>query len=373
MSFTLSFLFSLSWIVWMSFSCTSAFALDQIIRPYQSVRSAGMGGVRITTGLYDENFFNNPARVTANPKSKFTLLQLTPGEVTPPTINAASSIASGKDAITTVNSVAGQNLHDRIQLILPAFYRAASDDRKWAWAFGLITSLQTDADIRMSTQASFDGIVDIGPALTIGRKLLKNNALSIGLTGHLTYRLGTNPNYGLLDYIRGVPLTLNSLGGEGAMVDFDLGSTYKLTRLGEFEISIGGAIQNLLGGQYSNLHFTPLNIGSLPPAQPRSFGLGGSATRAKWGPFSETVFALEATDFLNNSNGSLFRLLHIGGETRWKAIAFRAGLNQGYWTAGLGLDAHYFTLNLASYGEEMGLNAGVLQDRRYTLDFGLHI
>ena len=45
----------------------SAHALDQIIRPYQSVRSAGMGGVRITTGLYDENFFNNPARVTANP------------------------------------------------------------------------------------------------------------------------------------------------------------------------------------------------------------------------------------------------------------------------------------------------------------------
>jgi len=32
-------------------------AVDQITRPYQSVRSAGMGGVRITTGLYDENFF----------------------------------------------------------------------------------------------------------------------------------------------------------------------------------------------------------------------------------------------------------------------------------------------------------------------------
>jgi hypothetical protein len=54
-------------------------------------------------------------------------------------------------------------------------------------------------------------------------------------------------------------------------------------------------------------------------------------------------------------------------------LAFRLGLNQGYLSAGLGLDVHYFTLDLATYGEEMGLNAGSFQDRRYTFNFGLHI
>ena len=37
-------------------------------------RSDAMGETRITTGLYDENFFNNPARVTANPRFRFTIV-----------------------------------------------------------------------------------------------------------------------------------------------------------------------------------------------------------------------------------------------------------------------------------------------------------
>ena len=51
---------------------TPSSALEQIIRPYQSIRSAGMGGVKITTGEYEENFWGNPARVAFNPKWRLT-------------------------------------------------------------------------------------------------------------------------------------------------------------------------------------------------------------------------------------------------------------------------------------------------------------
>ena len=37
----------------------SAQAIERITRPYQSVHSAGMGGVKLTTGFYDENFYGN--------------------------------------------------------------------------------------------------------------------------------------------------------------------------------------------------------------------------------------------------------------------------------------------------------------------------
>jgi hypothetical protein len=352
---------------------SSVFALDQIIRPYQSVRSAGMGGVRITTGLYDENFFNNPARVTANPESKFTLIQLTPIETTSNTLKEVSTLTGGGDTLQKVSDTAGKNLHNRTQIILPAYYLAASGDRKFALAFAMIGSIQTDAMVRQSYQTSISALADIGPALTVGRKFFSDDSLSIGVTGHLTYRLAAAPNYGILDYVRGNKITAKSVGGEGSMFDFDLGSTYRIGKMASFDVTVGGAIQNILGGDYSNLSFRPLKLDYLPPRQPRSYGVGVSASRSEWGFLNNTTFAFEVTDVLNNQNGSLFRLIHLGGETHWKRLAFRAGVNQGYLCGGLGLDFHYVNLDVATYGEELGLNAGTFEDRRYTFNIGFHI
>lgn len=350
-----------------------SWGLDQIIRPYQSVRSAGMGGVRMLTGLYDENFFGNPARVTANPHSRFTLIDITPIEFTAATLSAGSSVLSGTAPLTVAANSAGQNLHNRLQIIFPAYYHAAIEDRKMAFAIGLVASVQMDASLRQSYQTNFGGVADVGPAITVGRKFLADDKLSVGVTAHLIYRAAANPNYGLIDYIRGVPLTLTSIGGDGAMLDFDLGGTYEVIKWGEFNVNAGLAFQNLLGGTYSNLGLSLLNVSTKPPAQARSMALAGSLSRPVWGNFTDTVFALEFTDIFNAGGGSLFRTIHMGAESHWRSIAVRLGLNQGYWTAGIGFDFRFFTLNIASYGEELGLNAGVLEDRRYTLNFGFHI
>ncbi|MBI2712388.1 MAG: hypothetical protein HYX41_05970 [Bdellovibrio sp.] len=187
-------------------------------------------------------------------------------------------------------------------------------------------------------------------------------------------RVAANPNYGLINYIQGNQPSLSTLGSQGGMIDFDVGGTYHVIDLGEFQVHAALAFQNILGGTYSNL---PLNLVSLSnstvPAQPRSMGIGGSVTRAEWWKFTDTTLALESTDIFNNGNGSLFRTIHLGGETHWKSIALRFGLNQGYLCGGVGFDFSFFKLDVATYGEEMGLNAGTLQDRRYTLNFGFHI
>lgn len=360
--------------IWIELCLISnlSFALDQIVRPYQSTRSAALGGLRITTGLYDENFFNNPARVTANPKSKLTVFDITPLEPNGAAIGTASTLLGGGNPITTIVNNTGSNIHNRFQLIFPAYYLAAIGERKTAFAFGLITSLQVDAALRKSYQADASGILDIGPALTLGHKYL-DDTLSVGLTGHLSYRLATDPNYGLLDYLTGTALTLSSSGGDGAMYDFDFGATYKFYKLGQFQLEVGAAVQNILGGTYSNLGIRILNSSTGLTLQPRSFGGGISATRSSWGVFRDTVFAIEVTDIGNNRGGGNFRLLHLGGETHWKSLIFRAGLNQGYMSGGIGLDFTYITVNLATYGEELGLNAGDLEDRRYAFNLGLHI
>ena len=351
-----------------------SFALDQIVRPYQSVRSAGMGGVRMTTGLYEDNFFNNPARVTANPRSKFTLFKLSAVEVNKSLANTESSIANSSDVLNTISGLAGENMHARIQLVLPAFYIAANEDRKWAVGFGVIGSFQADADVRQSYQTSFGGYLDVGPALTIGRKYLADDSLSVGFTGHLMYRLATDPNYTLEDYISGRSPGINSIGGEGSMFDFDIGATYRIGDAQGFNMQVGAAMQNILGGKYNNVSFRPLKLSTSPPVQPRSVGLGISVSNPSLLIFSNPVVAFEITDVFNNQNGSLYRLLHIGGELEFLSIfTIRGGINQGYLTAGVGLDLRILTVEVSTYGEEMGLNAGTLEDRRYAAAIALQI
>ena len=355
---------------------TSALALDQIIRPYQSVRVAGMGGVRITTGLYEDNFFNNPARVTANPSSRFTLFKISALEVNKSLVDSESQLttASNSEILDTISDLAGKNMHVRTQLVLPAFYLAANDDRKFAIGFGLIGSVQADAVVRQSYQTSFGGYLDVGPALTIGRKYLDNDALSLGFTGHLIYRLSTDPNYSLQDYISGKSPGITSIGGEGSMFDFDMGATYRIGDAKGLNLQFGAAMQNILGGKYSNSAFRPVKLTQGPISQPRSLGVGVSISNPSLLIFSNPTVAFEVTDMLNNQNGSFYRLLHIGAEVEFLSIfTIRGGINQGYLTAGLGLDLRIITVEVATYSEEMGLNAGVLEDRRYAASVALQI
>lgn len=364
------FLHSLALSLLLSTPC---FALDQIIRPYQSVRSAGMGGVRLTTGLYDENFFNNPARVTANPESKLTLFQVTPIETTSITDKAISALTAGGNELTTLGAYAGQNLHQRFQLVLPAFYLASNEDRKWAFGAALILSEQADAIIENDYQLSLSGIVDTGPALTYGRTFFEDNRLSLGITGHIVYRAAAAPNFGILNYIQNGAPTLKSLAGAGTTVDFDLGTTYRFAQFGEWNMTASWAIQNILGGTFAPFKFNPINLSALPVRQPRSYGVGTSLSRATLGHLTQSSMTFEITDILNDPNGSIYKLFHFGVETHWKSFALRGGVNQGYLTAGLGIDFYYLTLDFATYGEEMGLNAGTLEDRRYTANIGINI
>jgi hypothetical protein len=327
----------------------------------------------MTTGLYDENFFNNPARVTANPESRLTLLQLTP-EVNTNTINAISSASKGLN--TLLNTQTGNNLHQRVQMILPAYYSASHDNTEtynWSYAFGLITGLQSDFLISNMYQTSGDVIADIGPALTIGYKAAPHKELALGATIHGLYRFSANPGVDILTYLQQPALSLSSMAGQGAMYNLDLGATLKFFETENWEFEAGLAGQNLLGQTFNTIPLASTRGSSLPTPQPMSFGVGVSAARPTWGPFQNSLFALEVTDILNNGDGSVFRLLHLGGETHWKFVTLRAGLNQGYWTAGLGLRLLFLHLDLASYGEELGLNVGQIEDRRYALSLGINL
>jgi hypothetical protein len=111
-----------------------------------------------------------------------------------------------------------------------------------------------------------------------------------------------------------------------------------------------------------------------PPNQPRSGGVGLSAERPTIGILGDTIFAIELSDIGNNPNGSFWRLTHWGAETHLTSVfAFRGGFNQGYLSAGFGIDLKIISFDIATYGEELALNTGEQQDRRYALKVAIHI
>ncbi len=339
-----------------------AFSWTPIVRSYQSIRSLGMGGVRMTTGLYDDNFFNNPARIVANFDSRLTLLKVSP-ELNSEVVTLVSSILKSKDLKTTLINQVGKNLHARAQLILPAYYSIA-ENQSQGFGLGLISHLQSDNLVQRDYAFQTNTYADTGLAVTYGKTFLTQNTLAIGVTGHAIYRAGFNLDYGLVDYLTGKSLNAKDLLGAGVLLDVDLGFTYELFQWNALLLSIGGAVQNALGGKFQALKSLPL--GNLPKNN-RSAGVGLSLSQKKLGYLTNNSVAFELTDILNNTNGSLFKLIHFGLETNWHLLALRMGCSQGYLSGGLGLSLPLLTLDFATYGEELGLNAGTLEDRRYTM------
>lgn len=359
----------------LALAAPSALALDQIIKPYQSARSSGMGGVKLTTGLYDENFFGNPARVTDNPKWKITVLDPMV-EFNSETPNTISDLTGSGDTIQKIGNTAGKNQHVRTQFTMPAVYLPTGEDGQWAFAFAWLSSVQADVNIRRDYAITPQAIVDTGPAFTVGRTFLENEELSVGITPHLTYRLAADPGFTLADLIKGRSLSPRKSGGQGTHLDFDIGGTYWLPwTVGEDgHIQVGAAINNLFGGNYSNIGFHPINdLPNKPMAQPRTYGFGGSLNYEELYVLGATSVALELQDIGNNPNGSWLRTLHIGGETHYGVLAGRLGLNQGYIAGGLGLDLKAVTLDVSTYAEEMSLNVGGFADRRYAFRLAFEI
>lgn len=70
-------------------------------------------------------------------------------------------------------------------------------------------------------------------------------------------------------------------------------------------------------------------------------------------------------NYANRTDMQLGKKLNLGIELDLPLIDLRAGLHQGYYTAGIGLGLGPLALDVATYGVELGEYPGQLEDRRY--------
>ncbi len=350
----------------------TAHAYHPILRDFHSVRTAGMGDIRYTVGQFEENFFANPARSADNPENLLQIAKISL-ESGSGTLSTLGSLFKSGDGLSTFSDSVGDPLYARLQVIPIALHFRNFITDKWSMGAGLFFSAHSLPLLSNSGQIDVNTAISAGPVINLSRRLLDEDRLVVGANLHTQIRASSR-NFSVQDFFSGTSTSNAIQGGSGAGVDFDLGTTFRPHwKTGGFDYQVSFAINNVLGGKYTNLGKPIKNWPNGPYATNRSVNFGLSAERKDWIGLDRVLFALESTDIGNNENGSFYRTLHLGAQGTWSVFNVRTGLNQGYFTAGLGVDLVIFSLNLATYGEELGLNPGIKQDRRYALDLGFKI
>ena len=82
--------------------------------------------------------------------------------------------------------------------------------------------------------------------------------------------------------------------------------------------------------------------------------------------------AVDVRDVLKTGE-PLAKKLHLGVEISLPLLDFRAGLNQGYYTLGAGVDLGVVRFDAVTYAEELGEYPGQDQDRRYMVQMTIQL
>jgi hypothetical protein len=327
-----------------------------------------MGGVRITTGLYEDNFLGNPARAASNPKWRLTLIDITGATNESAVRNIRKLVSRDGETYQKLADTTGENNYLKFQTAFPGLY--LPNLGRWAFAIGVLSASEINIGLRRSYRVDPIVITEVGPAITIARRFLPGDTLKVGLTARGSYRLATRKGLSFIDFIRTGDLKPKDTASDGVGFDFDTGATYDLPIITRgFEWSMGLSINQILNGKLNQFSSGLAAGGDVSQSQTlsRSLNFGVSTKRDSVGRFfKDFIAAIELTDIGNNENGSIFRNFHCGAESRiLQILRLRIGFNQGWPTAGVGLTLPFMELDAATWGEELTYNAGGLEDRRF--------
>jgi hypothetical protein len=128
---------------------------------------------------------------------------------------------------------------------------------------------------------------------------------------------------------------------------------------GRHTLSAGLAIEDLGFSKWRNAQRT-----LLPPSQAQQINIGGAYAFNSGLVDTKVLFDVRG---LKNP-GSFTKKIYTGIESSFFGVDVRAGLFQGYWTAGLSLRMIPFVdIDLATYGEELDAIAGQRVNRFYMI------
>ncbi len=214
---------------------------------------------------------------------------------------------------------------------------------------------------------------------------VNNGRLSLGFTGKFVNRVYTNLPLNAIELAADSKLVKSTDLREGYTVDADLGLLYTpifdeeeswFSFLNGFKPTFGMVVRNIAEAGFKNsLKLVNKTKTDEPEKLYRVIDFGTKLELPQFLIFAGR-FALDVRDVMHPSFNAR-KGLHAGFEFDWTMASwwrgqYRVGMNQGYFTAGISALFAVFSLDLVTYGEDIGTYSTPQENRVYMLKMNLN-
>lgn len=357
------------------FFIRSSFAGEALIydvhQQYISTRAMGMGNAQVAVADDESAMFFNPAGLRQLKEGKINLF--IKGAASPDIMDFADDLDKAGSDAQAINDVLVANYDKHFSL------RAPSLGFIWARPSWSVAFIPADVTVNASLDQG------VGPAINLTAfqdttlafakawniKSVKRGALSVGVTAKMIYRAHLDKIVDITSIQNDKVLEAED-SNEGLTADFDIGAMWKAPQAATgfwsyLRPTAGVVVRNVLDyGYLSNMGLYADDKQGDPEKLRRVVDIGTSFELPKWSIWT-TRLAFDVRDVLH-PYWTFNKGIHLGLEFNWEMFSWwkggwRAGMNQGYWTAGFTGQISIFKLDLATYGREVGTSSNKVEDR----------
>lgn len=252
------------------------------------------------------------------------------------------------------------------------------------WGFAFIPadlSLDVSAHQQVGPSLNVNAYLDSTIATSYARKVkwLKGHDIAWGTTVKAVHRGHVGQSVRATQLVEGTDIFDEKDANEGLTFDFDLGLLWKLKPTGfmkNLKPTFAFVIRNVVDYGFTTQFDIISDNSGEPPKLGRRFDLGSKWQLPKFWVFDPHL-AVDMRD-MGHENWTPLKGFHAGMELYWKMYNWwkghwAVGVNQGYWTAGVGARLGWFQFDAVSYGEEVGTSKTRQENRRYMLELSIDI
>lgn len=336
-------------------------------RMMTSVRAMGMGNAFF--GVSDDKYaaFYNPAGLAMS-KSVWTL-------DIPFVIGANSNMINNATDLTDMFLKGGLDTDSIVKIlngmmgeynnISPISFFPAFTYKNWSFGIFFNSYANTLTYNRAMPTAAVDVRADAGAVLTYAHSFLSDKSLHFGVSLMGFYRMAYSNTYTAVDIanLDSNDLIKDVLDNHGWGILASVGLMYELPWLRK-------ELNARVGLSFNDFGYQSMAKGldKVDPTLNLSLAISPN-----W-EFISSNIVIDFNDliFMNGTDDSFGKRVNIGAEVGfWNRIFVRAGLHQGYWTAGAGVNIWALRINYAYYTEEMGAYSGQYADHRHVIEIVL--